>query len=76
MLTQDSVSVLKQNFVELNGETQQVGQNIRNTYMNSSSGRAVIAGTLPEVYLNAVLAVWGDTPTIQDTTPENKTDQQ
>lgn len=76
MLTKDSVSILKQNYLDLDGELLQVGQNIRNAYVNSPSGRATISEILPEEYANAVFAVWGDTPTIQDQiipeTPENE----
>ena len=39
MLTKDSVSVLRQQFLTFNGEEMQVGGNIRNAYMNSKSGR-------------------------------------
>ena len=35
MLTKDSVSVLRQQFLTFNGEEMQVGVNIRNAYMNS-----------------------------------------
>ena len=39
MLTKDSVSVLRQQFLTFNGEEMQVGGNIRNAYMNDESGR-------------------------------------
>ena len=66
MLTQDSVSVLKQQFLTLNNEEMQVGGNVRNTYMNSVSGRAAIKTVLPEEYQNAVFAVWGDKAIIDE----------
>ena len=66
MLTQDSVSVLKQQFLILNNTEMQVGGNIRNTYANSISGRKLIKSILPNEYYNAVIAVWGDTPTIDE----------
>lgn len=34
MLTKDSVSVLRQKFITLNGEDVQVGGNVRNAYTN------------------------------------------
>ena len=37
MLTKDSVSVLRQQFLTFNGEEMQVGGNIRNAYTNSKS---------------------------------------
>ena len=39
MLTKDSVSVLRQQFLTFNGEEMQVGGNIRNAYMNDEFGR-------------------------------------
>ena len=68
MLTQDSVSVLKQQFLILNDVEMQVGGNIRNTYMNSASGRAALKTALPNEYYNAVIAVWGDTATVDEAT--------
>ena len=64
MLTQTSVSVLRQNFIELNGVETQVGGNIRNAYENDETGRDILRSTLPEEYYNAVIAVWGDNPTV------------
>ena len=64
MLTQDSVSVLKQQFLILNNTEMQVGGNIRNTYANSIGGRKLIKSILPNEYYNAVIAVWGDTPSV------------
>ena len=66
MLTQDSVSVLKQQFLSFNNVEMQVGGNIRNTYTNSVSERKLIKSILPNEYYNAVIAVWGDTPTVQE----------
>lgn len=66
MLTKDSVSVLRQQFLTFNGEEMQVGGNIRNAYMNSESGRQLIRNSLPDEYYNAITAVWGDTTTITD----------
>ena len=34
MLTKDSVSVLRQKFIEINGTEMQVGGNVRNAYKN------------------------------------------
>ena len=66
MLTQDSVSVLKQQFLTFNNVEMQAGGNIRNTYTNSISGRKLIKSILPNDYYNAVIAVWGDTPTVEE----------
>ena len=58
MLTKDSVSVLRQQFLTFNGEEMQVGGNIRNSYMNDESGREQIRKVLSDEYFNAVMAVW------------------
>ena len=59
MLTKDSVSVLRQKFISLNGENVQVGENIRNAYMNCEEDRKILREQLSEEYYNAVIAVWG-----------------
>ena len=66
MLTKDSVSVLRQQFLTFNGEEMQVGGNIRTAYMNNESGREQLRKVLSDEYYNAVMAVWGDSPTVDD----------
>lgn len=58
MLTKDSVSVLRQQFLTFNGEEMQVGENIRNAYMNDESGIEQLRKVLSDEYFNAVMAVW------------------
>lgn len=58
MLTKDSVSVLRQQFLTFNGKEMQVGGNIRNAYMNDESGREQLRKVLSDEYFNAVMAVW------------------
>lgn len=58
MLTKDSVSVLRQQFLTFNGEEMQVGGNICNAYMNDESGREQLRKVLSDEYFNAVMAVW------------------
>ena len=58
MLTKDSVSVLRQKFINLGGEDVQVGENVRNAYTNCESDRAILKEQLSEEYFNAVMAVW------------------
>ena len=60
MLTRDSVSVLRQKFISLNGTDVQVGENVRNAYMNCEEDRKILREQLSEEYYNAVIAVWGD----------------
>ena len=42
MLTKDSVSVLRQKFVVIDGTEMQVGENVRNAYTNCESDRAIL----------------------------------
>ena len=62
MLTKDSVSVLRQQFLNFNGEEMQVGGNIRNAYMNSKSGREQLKTVLCSVKKDgqAVSAMYAD----------------
>lgn len=68
MLTKDSVSVLRQQFLNFNGEEMQVGGNIRNAYMNSKSGREQLKAVLSDEYYAAVMAVWRTEPTVEEPT--------
>ena len=58
MLTKDSVSVLRQKFINLGGEDVQVGENVRNAYMNCENDREILKAELSEKYYNAIMAVW------------------
>lgn len=58
MLTNESVSVLRQQFLNFNGEEMQVGGNIRNAYSNNEDDRASLKSILSDEYYNAVMAVW------------------
>jgi hypothetical protein len=64
MLTENSVSILKQNFIELDGQLQQVGENSRKAYVNTVDGRAELKSDVPDEQYNSVIAVWGDEPTV------------
>lgn len=69
MLTEKGVSVLTKTFADINGTKTQIGANQRKVYGNSPIGRDLLKADVPEVYYNAVLAVWGETPILED--PEN-----
>lgn len=66
-LTKDSVSILKQNFIEFNGKQTRVGDNFRTSYVNSARGRQNLVNEQSAQDVAAVLAKWGDTPTIEET---------
>lgn len=73
MLTKDSVSVLRQQFLNYDGVDMQVGENVRNAYENSPSGREQLKAVLSDEYYNAVMAVWGDNPTVDEPTESEET---
>ena len=68
MLTKDSVSVLRQQFINYGGVDMQVGENVRNAYSNNEDDRALLKNILSEEYYNAVMAVWGDNPAVNEPT--------
>lgn len=70
MLTSDSVSILTQKFIDVEGVQTQVGQNHRRAYVNSEDGRKQITENEPDYIVTAVMALWGDTPTVTETVPE------
>lgn len=61
MLTEDSVSILRQEFDE---EGNQVGDNMRCAYMNTKQSREVLQQKLPKDKYSELIEVWGDTPTV------------
>lgn len=65
MLTTDSVSVLTQQILEVDGVTYTLG-NHRRAYVNSAQGREAIAAEQPEDVAAAVMAIWGDTATVTE----------
>lgn len=59
-LTSDSVSVLTQKFVEIEGEVVQVGPDHRKAYVNSEFSRQELQNEVSEPYLTTILTLWGD----------------
>lgn len=59
-LTEESVSVLKQNFITIGKTEYQVGKNIRNAYCNNEIDRELLRLNVPEEYYNAILNVWNN----------------
>nr|DAE95963.1 MAG TPA: hypothetical protein [Caudoviricetes sp.] len=60
MLTPESVSVLKQQFITVNGVEMQVGSNERNSFSNTKEDREVLKNVLSDEYYAAVIAMWGE----------------
>lgn len=71
MLTNDSVSILTQKFIDIDGIKTQVGDNHRCAYVNSVSGRNNIEEKEPDYVVSAVMAIWGEEPTIKITKKED-----
>lgn len=65
-LTADSVTIITKRFATIDGQTYQLGLPHAAGYVNSAIGREQIAAEVPDPYLSAVMAVWGDAPTVED----------
>ncbi|WP_107942981.1 hypothetical protein [Metasolibacillus fluoroglycofenilyticus] len=61
-LTMNGVSIKTQRYYE----TFPLGEPHRKAYMNSDNGRIELQSEVPQAQVNAVFAVWGDTPTTDD----------
>lgn len=64
-LSQDSVSVSTRKYIEEDGIRYFVGDIHRKAYVNSEEGRQEINQELQEPYLSAIMAVWGNIPTVE-----------
>ena len=65
-LTINYVHLRKQNFTTIDGVEYPIGQTWRRAYVNSTAGRSQVQTEVPEPYKTAILAVWGDTPTVEE----------
>ena len=66
MLTRDGVNLKKQQYTTINGVEYPIGEPWRRAYINSVKGRAQVQAEMQEPYKSAIMAVWGDTPTVTD----------
>lgn len=69
MLTRDSVSILTRKTVVIDGQTYTLGDH-RCAYSNSAAGREILAAEQPEDVVAAVMARWGDAPTVTEQNPD------
>jgi hypothetical protein len=69
-LTPSSASVRKQIYVMIDSEEQEVGLPHRRAYVNNPPGRSAVEAELPEPYRSAIFAVWGEGPTVNDSSFE------
>lgn len=67
-LTENSVSVKRQNVTTIDGVEYAVGLPTRESFINSIRGRADLQKKLDIKYVNAIFSVWGDAPTIVEDT--------
>lgn len=66
MLDETSANIKRQTYIEQDGVEYTVGTPHRKEYMNNMIGRTAIKNELPKAQQNAILAVWGDAPTVED----------
>ena len=66
MLTQDSVSIKKQQYTIIDGKEYAIGEPCRRAYVNSISGRQQVENEVEEPYKTMIFMMWGDTPTINE----------
>jgi len=72
MLTEESVSIITQKYMQYEGETVQVGEKHRKGYSNSAAGRTELAKTEPKEVVEAVMAIWGNPRTVTDWVQKNE----
>ena len=65
--TTESVNVITVSTATIDKERREVGRS-RMAYVNSPTGRKQLSEILPDEYVTAVLALWGETPTVSDPT--------
>ncbi len=65
-LTQDSVSIKKQQYTIIDGKEYAIGEPWRRAYVNSISGRQQVENEVEEPYKTMIFMMWGDTPTINE----------
>lgn len=63
-LNAKSVAFLKIQSTNIDGVDYQLGEPWAVSFENSTKGRESLAENIPDPFLSAVLAVWGDTPTV------------
>ena len=68
MLSQDSVSLRKQQFVAVNGLDYPIGGPWRRAYINSVQGRQQVQAEVLEPYKSVIMLMWGDVPTVIEST--------
>lgn len=65
LLNKNSVNINIQHFANVEGETYLIRRE-GISYSNSPIGRMRVVKEVPEEFVNAIFALWGDTPTVAD----------
>ena len=60
MLNQDSVSILTEKFIDVDGETNKLGMKQRIAYFNNEKDRVRLSEEQPQNVVDAVMAIWGN----------------
>ena len=60
MLNQDSVSILTEKFIDVDGETNKLGMKHRIAYFNNEKDRVRLSEEQPQNVVDAVMAIWGN----------------
>jgi hypothetical protein len=66
MLTQDSVSLKKQQYATVEGQEYSIGEPWCRAYINSVQGRQQVQVEVAEPYKSVIMLMWGDTPTVTE----------
>lgn len=66
MLTQEGVSINRQQYVEKDNVFYAVGRPHRKAYVNTDRGRQDVVNELSQEAQNAIFAIWGDSATIDE----------
>ena len=66
MLTQDSVSLKKQQYTIVEGKEYPIGEPWRRAYINSEQGRIQVNSEVIEPYRSVIMLMWGDNPTVTE----------
>lgn len=66
MLNPNTLSLVKQQFLDNDGVKMKVGQTSRMCYCNCPTHRQRLQELLPEEYYNAIVAIWGNDAIFED----------
>ena len=65
-LTQDSVSLKKQQYTVVDGKEYPIGEPWRRAYVNSVQGREQVQSEVSEPYKSVIMLMWGSNPTVTE----------